>query len=106
MLHVKKKGEKLLIRFVGELDGSSALEMERILKEYVAQGCRQIDIDFRYTRHFHPFGVAIAGRALAGLQQEKLRLHVYGLTKVEVQLFRTFGDMEGLDFPCFSVKPD
>ena len=91
-LKVMRNNDKVLLRLKGDLNGSSACQMEHALERlWDAAKVSRLTVDFSGVRHFDYFGVAHSAKAIRRQRYRFPEISLSGLEATTENLFKRFG---------------
>jgi anti-anti-sigma factor len=91
-LEIKRGNGKVVMHLKGNLDGSSACQVEHAMKrlEGTAEGC-QLVFDFGGVRNFEYFGIALLAKSLRSQKRHFQEVSLTGLQTSTENVFKRFG---------------
>ena len=91
-LKVISNNGKVFLRLKGDLNGSSACQMEHALERlWDAAKVSRLTVDFSGVRHFDYFGVAHSAKAIRRQRYRFPEISLSGLEATTENLFKRFG---------------
>lgn len=87
----KNENQHFLITVVGDADASSSIELDKVLKEAIAEGNRIILTDCDQLNYISSAGLGVFMSYIQEFQEKEITFMIYGLSEKVLNVFNILG---------------
>lgn len=86
-----KTGDTCIVTVAGELDASSAIQMDTALQSVIEQGCKKILVNFQSLTYISSAGIGVFTSKLEDCQRNHIKLVLFGMNHDIFNVFKILG---------------